>query len=70
MTFDPMEKCVASEQQRKKKKPVTICRPYKLWVVVLKTPQDKVPKGSSRKRLNEAGRVKKLEFQDHYLNNK
>lgn len=62
LTFDPSAKCVASEQQRKKKKPTTICQPYKLWVVVLTSPQDKVPKGSSRKKLNEAGRVKKLEF--------
>ena len=33
-----------------------------MWVVVLEEIQDKVPKGGARKKLNDAGRVKKLEF--------
>ena len=61
-SFDPMAHSSNEEQRRRKKKAVTISRPFKLWVVVLKDVQEKVPKGGKRKKLNEGGRVKKLEF--------
>lgn len=60
--FDPTAKCSNEEQRRKKKKAVTLSRPFKLWVVVLEQYQEKVPKGGRRKKLNDVGRVKKLEF--------
>ena len=60
--FDPTAECSNAEERRKKKKAVTVSRPFKLWVVVLENYQEKVPKGTRRKKLNDAGRVKKLEF--------
>lgn len=60
--FDPLAKSSNEEEKRKKKRAVTLSRPFKLWVVVLEHYQEKVPKGGRRKKLNDAGRVKKLEF--------
>ena len=60
--FNPSEESTNAEQKKKKKKAVTISRPFKFWVVILEHYQEKVPKGSRRKNLNDAGRVQKLEF--------
>ena len=64
MKFNPIDECVAAEQQRKKKAAIPRYkgRAKCLTTVVLKDLPSTIPKGGPRDKLKEAGRVKELCF--------
>lgn len=64
MNFNAINKCVAAEQQRKKKAANTRCkgRAKCLTTVVLKDLTSTIPKGAQRDDLRKSGHVKELWF--------
>ena len=60
-SFDPVKESLNTDQ-RKKKKGSRRSRAFKLWIVVGEKIFTSIPKSTLRKKLNKAGRIKKLEF--------
>ena len=61
-SFDPTAECVVAAQQAKKKATNQRMKNKTLSVVLLKEKPAVVPKGRSRSKLTESGRIVKLQF--------
>lgn len=61
-SFDPRSECVVASQQAKKKASNQRMKPRMVTVVLLKQKPETVPKGHSRKKMKQSGRIVKVQL--------